>query len=446
MATESSGWSQGGDSTSPSSRDNYADSDSFLATASSKVVAIVLSVFTPKQGKLREEFNKPGRPSSPKNIEGAMVDMEIADVEKRMNELGFLVSMLSEDKYGKLCWIIGKGLDKIALRNKGYLHGRLVLHQILSTNKAMGKRFDSIYRSDRDNTTGPEGLLCPVEFMKEKLGVDTSSENTYTIYSDPNHKNVEYFSREQTWGNCHMQGPILLHWILSLWHDKDKKAGDVRMIHMSKYLRNAISNNELYDYIVEERGGSSFARAAKIMPEAFGCGIHVTNAAWKYEQFVERLKNEGPALVEMNELYTDFLEKNKVVYAGSPPKESERLESGHGMLLIGVFKDTGIHSEASNEKTQQTFQQEDILGTPLTQVHLLLQNWWPEKPIIKVRLDYFNQCQGCLRFGNGEKVKEVNHYSYSTKTCGVRRAVTAPPMDKGIIHRGVKSLDSSRCK
>jgi len=258
---------------------------------------------------------------------------------------------------------------------------------------------------------------------------------------------VEYFSREQTWGNCHLQGPILLHWILSLWHDKDKKAEDIRMIHMSKYLRNAISNQQFYSYIVEENGGNSSDRAVAIMPEAFSIDSTICRQeAMSFEEVVERLKTRGPALVEMYGLREDFREEGKVAYAGSPPKGSEMLESGHGMLLIGVFNDTNVHPEVSNPKSEYKFKPQDNLGSPLSQVHLLIQNWWPGKPIMKMRYDYFLECGGILIFSSGEKVKEVNNDSYSAKTNRVRRAVTAAAMETGTRRRLVKSLDHPPCK
>ena len=211
------------------------------------------------------------------------------------------------------------------------------------------------------------------------------------------------------------------------------------MIHMSKYLRNAISNDELYHYIVEEGGGDSFARASEIMPEAFGYNSnHVDLVALPYEAYVKELKKRGHALVEMRTLYEDFLKEGQVSYEGTPPEDSKKLASGHGMLLIGVYKDTKVHPEIGNNLSPHKLKSEDNLGTPLTQVHLLLQNWWPEKPFLKVRLDYFLYCNGSLRFSNGEKVNEVTDDRYTTKTCGVRRAITAAPMENGIIRRGVK--------
>ena len=108
------------------------------------------------------------------------------------------------------------------------------------------------------------------------------------------------------------------------------------------------------------------------------------------------------------------------------------------MLLIGVFKDTNVHPEVSNPNTEYELKSEDNLGTDPTQVYLLLQNWWPGKPILKVRYDYFLRCGGDLIFSNGKSVNEVTSDSYSEKTNGVRRAVTAAAMEKGNKRRGVK--------
>ena len=97
-----------------------------------------------------------------------------------------------------------------------------------------------------------------------------------------------------------------------------------------------------------------------------------------------------------------------------------------------------VHPEVSNPNTEYEFKSEDNLGTHKTQVHLLLQNWWPGKPILKVRYDYFLRCGGTIIFSNGSKVKEATSDSYSEKTNYVRRAVTAAAMEKGCTRRGVK--------
>jgi len=438
LTTEGSGGSQ--DDPSPTSSDNNPDSFFAKAAETPKKVATVferIGLFTPRQGKLKDEFGIPGRPSPPKNSDGAIVEMEIADAEIRINNLGFFVATLSADWYGKLLWIIGKGLDKVILQRKGFFSGRATVLKMLNSSTAVGQRFNTIYKYDGDDKFESENLINPLQFMKDSLGVEAPNENAYTIYSDPDHGNMEYFCREQTCGNCHMQGPLLLHWILSLWHDPDKRANDVRMIHMSKYLRNAVPNDQLYSYIVEEDGDFSLKTAVRIMPEAFGISTNC-GGVMSFDEVVERLKTRGPALVEMANLSEDFQEKGTVVYAGSPPTESKKLDSGHGMLLIGVFKDTNVHPAVSNPAAEYVFKSEDNLGTDQTQVHLLLQNWWPGKPFLKVRYDYFLHCGGTLIFSNGNKVNEVTSDSYSEKTNGVRRAVTAAAMEKGNMRRGVK--------
>ena len=176
-----------------------------------------------------------------------------------------------------------------------------------------------------------------------------------------------------------------------------------------------------------------------MMPEAFGKPIVQYNL-FTFEELVRDLRERGPALVEMQNLHSDFLLDGKLAYAGGPPEGAEQLESGHAMLLIGVHNDTNTHPKLHQPDAEFKFAPEDNLATPPTRIHLLLQNWWPEKPILKVRLDYFRRCGGRIVFaGNGEKTAKATVDSYSTKTNGIRRAVTSPAMEKGFKRRGCKS-------
>ena len=127
LTTVGSGGSQ--DDSSPTS--SHINPDSFFAKAAEtpKKVATAfksIGLFTPKQGKLKDEFGIHGRPSPPKNSDGTIVEMEKANAESRMNSLGFVAAMLPADWCGKLCWIIGKGLDKVILQRE-----RDVLRQFL---------------------------------------------------------------------------------------------------------------------------------------------------------------------------------------------------------------------------------------------------------------------------------------------------------------------------
>ena len=132
-----------GDDTSPITSNDHGDS---TFNTPKKAVARFRRLFSPKSGKLVEEFlDKPGRPCPPKNENGVVVDMDIADVEKRMNQLWIVANLLTEDQYGKLCFIIGKGLDKAIVQAKGKLEGRNTLYEIITKSEnSKAQRFDTI--------------------------------------------------------------------------------------------------------------------------------------------------------------------------------------------------------------------------------------------------------------------------------------------------------------
>mmetsp|Transcript_40295 Transcript_40295/g.97304 ORF Transcript_40295/g.97304 Transcript_40295/m.97304 type:complete len:475 (+) Transcript_40295:248-1672(+) len=402
-----------------------------------------------KEGKtLKDMFNEEeGLPSPPK-INGQIVDMDTNQVDKKLKRYfsSAAVGLFSKESYSKLCWIIGKGLDQVIMKEEGPIQGRLMLAQMAETlhysreTCPLAQRFHTIYQSVGDTTYSADGLTQPEDFIRNNFAVDIWNEDSdeyevYTIYSDREHLNIEYYTREQTWGNCHSQGPIALQWLLSLWYNPQKNASDVRMIHLSRYYRNAISNKEFYKYVCKEKGGDSRVRAAALMPKTFEHLICLSNPQ-TYEELVSSLKECGPALVEFNELYDDFLDPKTVSYYGAVPKNSKELESGHSMLLIGVIKNLkiGFDATAIDDVTH-----EDNLGHPSTQVWLLLQNWWPGKPFIKVRYDYFVACNGELIFGNGGEPEELTDETYTTETGSIRRAVTTCRLDTGVVHSLVKS-------
>ena len=74
----------------------------------------------------------------------------------------FIAKLLTEDQYGKLCFIIGKGLDKAIVQAKGKLEGRNTLYEIITKSEnSKAQRFDTIYRNDGDDTSDSKGLIDP---------------------------------------------------------------------------------------------------------------------------------------------------------------------------------------------------------------------------------------------------------------------------------------------
>lgn len=367
------------------------------------------------------------RRNSEMKIETVNVEMSIQAVDCRMAKLTnrFDRASLTEETYTKLAYAIGKDLDLeiIGRQPNGDGNGRKIFMSLLDTTTGVGERFDAIYRSDGDEFfSQPAGKQngWHMEFLQMYLPeYRNNNSKSYTIFTDRDHGNLEFFDREQLWGNCHLQAPILLQWYLTLWQNANLSADKARIIDLSKYIRNAFSSPVLYNYIVEEKGEVTRVQARRIMPEAFGNEAIFLSSPRRmtFDSLTERLKERGPAIAEMPTLKQSFLDDiNDVSRGGS--KRQFVLEGtstgeeigGHGLLLVG------LHEKATLEGPQ---------------LYLLLQNWWKGKPFISVHLDYFLACGGELVFSNGDKVEPVTDTTYTKLTESIRCAVSSPHLEKG---------------
>lgn len=179
---------------------------------------------------------------SPPKVHGMVVDMSIEAVEKRMHEwIKIPLISLAPEAYTKLAYAIGKGLDKVIIKEEGWINATKTALCLVDENSDIGKRFAAVYRTDGDVTgispPDQEGGECwfDAHTAKHHTRFNTANDaNTYNVFKDPNHGNMESFRRGQEWGNCHWQGPALLHWYLQLWQNANQDPDSVRMIHLSK--------------------------------------------------------------------------------------------------------------------------------------------------------------------------------------------------------------------
>jgi len=292
---------------------------------------------TPRDtGKLSGLFLSDAKAPSPPKINGKVVDMEVSEVGSRMRKLGiFIPWLLSSNKYKKLDYLIGKDVDVQIIEKVPWYKRAILVFQLLNESSLVGQRFEALYRSDGDtlwespenaDTTSLEIFLLDI--------LPEWSVDSYTVFRDNVHRNMEVFYRLQESGNCYLQAPILLHWYLTLWRDPDMIAQNVDLIHLSKYVPNTFTAEHLYNYVVNEEGGSAMDIAYTIMPDAAYLNETV---GWgrkhSYEEVLGLLKKYGPAIAEVTRLHEDFQEKWKFRYEGLPPTGPV---SGHAMLLVGV--------------------------------------------------------------------------------------------------------------
>jgi hypothetical protein len=150
-------------------------------------------------------------------------------------------------------YAIGQGLDEEM--SPWFLIKYVQAQALLNQDCEIGKRYHATYSFDGDETwdssrAEADDLKSYDDIVAEHLPEwnAENSDSVFTIFKD------DPFYRIQEFGNCFIQGPILLHWYISLWNDTTKQPNDVKFIHLSKFVRNALSSKELFAYIFEDRG------------------------------------------------------------------------------------------------------------------------------------------------------------------------------------------------
>jgi hypothetical protein len=152
-----------------------------------------------------------------------------------------------------------------------------------------------------------------------------------------------------------------------LWNDATKQPRDVKFIHHSKFVRNALTSKELFAYIFEDLGGNSWETAELICPATITTRVFPDAP---FERVRDLMKSLGPALVQMFKTHGDLQVPKRFRYSSKPEGSAE----GHAMLLVGVRRDK------NNE------------------VFFLMQNFWEGKQFLELRMDYFIHSEGEMIF------------------------------------------------
>ena len=102
-----------------------------------------------------ENLFKQSMNSPPRNDNNHVPDMTEKEVEQRMQRLLFypvsLLRRFNMDRYRKVAWIVGKGLDKYLAHY--WLGARVLLLLLLNQQCEIGKRFHTIYNDEGDMTS-----------------------------------------------------------------------------------------------------------------------------------------------------------------------------------------------------------------------------------------------------------------------------------------------------
>jgi hypothetical protein len=360
---------------------------------------------TPKT--LRDHFQT--SPPTRKRPSPPHKNMEMSELHARMQSLIAVSPSLFERVYpalyDKLSYAIGHDLDMQFARFRGMWYTALLLNE----NTAVGKRYEALYSADGDEMSEKskaveKGIESFDEYTTNHLPeYKENNEDVFVVFHDPDHSNMEPFYRVQLSGNCYIQAAILVHWYLNLWYDKEKKAENVRLIHLSKFVRNRMTGKELYDYIFNDTGGDS----RDILPAIAGFPKRQTQPHdADYAVIRESLEKYGPGLAIMTYTHEDFHEANKFRYEGTPDGKAE----GHAVVLVGIRKND------------------------YNETYFLLQNFWEGKQFVEVRQDYFIHSSQEASFDFiVEKFDEVDAADvYSQKTGSMRIAQSSPLLERSI--------------
>lgn len=149
----------------------------------------------------------------------------------------------------------------------------------------------------------------------------------------------------------------------------------------------------------------------------------------------------------MRHLFKEIQTSGQMTYEGMPCGE-EKI-GGHGLVLVGVRNKSAFALLSRSEKANDRTQSEAVNGSgdytvveggnqpsadhvgrshPATEEYFLLQNYWPDKPLLENRQNYFFACEGQLGFISG-RVKPAVDAAFSARTHKVRYAVTSPSLE-----------------
>lgn len=193
--------------------------------------------------------------------------MSEAEVEERMQKvLWYDVSHLSDERYRKLAWIVGKGLDKQL--GQYWLGAGVCVELILFKGCSIGKRFHAIYTTEGDVISEQSDQNLSFKSLAGRVHpqwIQPNCDASFTLYGSDDHPNIELFLRYQEEDFCFLHAPWLQDWYKILWGHPEVSADEIKFGHVSRYVRHCFSPKSLYKLIVGNTGGYSKSVAELLM-------------------------------------------------------------------------------------------------------------------------------------------------------------------------------------
>jgi hypothetical protein len=330
--------------------------------------------------------NKSSAPSPPKK-NGIEVYMTEEEIDHRISELWLIPSLLSEENYAKVAWLIAKGVDEVIKQNSSLLSPACVkIRMVLSPWTSPGKIFHALYHGSGDKrfeSLEEVGIRSLEELLAGELkmwdirhadhnnaSVDEKTvraKEIYSIYDDPKHPNMKPHYRMQEGGTCYVHAAANARLVKGLFCNPDVDLEEADMVHTSKFLRDTLSPKGLYDHIFNDSGGSALVALDALFPNTgttLTSSIQLVDCQAPFETIKECLQQHGPAVLGVFEPTDEFYNEDVFVHTIFTSFEKPKTHAGHALLLVGVLLDMN------------------------DQVHFLFQNSWAKKSFLSIQQHY----------------------------------------------------------
>lgn len=386
---------------------------------------------TPPKLFLEGLFDNSGH--SPPHNDNEVPKMSKEEVEKRMQALLiYPLSWLSRERYLKLAWVVGVGMDVCFEEHYGTPQKYAMVEIMLLERSAMGKRFSAVYNAEDDELSEASGDDRSFDDLVRNLHQDWAGMNddiSFTLLGSADHPNIELFHKYQRFGGCFAHSPLLSHWLKVLWQDPATAAKDAEFIHVSKFARHAFSGQQLFKLIVFDSGGDHTVVASDVMPT---CKVStVPKSDWTFEGIRKVMDEHGPVMVGL-EIFESLMDDRIVSHrGGSPLGGKDKDDQGHSMVVIGVRRES--REDFPEDLENRCLYDEKLSDTKLEKLStvLLIQNFWEEKEFFEMDLQYLQEVNGVLHSLEGRIDVTANAYKATRETANlIRSAYCASPVER----------------
>ena len=237
------------------------------------------------------------------------------------------------------------------------------------------------FKDNPDYARRLEGVRARVDLLNSKttgetINIEAASVQTWDNFcqqvigwDDP--KNVFVFWRDhpsfignnnalvqsyQRSGNCYIHAPVILqHYLVSM-----TTKNTALTLNMYEFIRERLEGPKMEEYVFTDGGNSREMLESILQPKSV---IQCTGCKNIDE---DMLRNYGPVLVELFNVYPELSNDDQYCYTGK--RDTDATEEKHAMIVIGIRID-----KQDNKR-------------------LLLQNWWNNKQFIEMDVPYMDSC------------------------------------------------------